>query len=122
LKSWLPSAGAVTSEISEETRFIDPGANFERVGCPFCGSDLSGWWEDAMERAGTGGFSDLAVVVPCCQTRTTLNDLRYEWPAGFARFVVKVQNPGRGAELTSEEIQQLEKLLGCELRQVLAHL
>ena len=122
LKSWLPSADAITSEISEQTRFIDPGTNLERVGCPFCGSALSDCWESAMESASARGFSDLEVVVPCCQTRTTLNDLRYEWPAGFARFVAEVRNPGRGAALTSEEIWQLEQILGCELRQVLAHL
>ena len=121
LRSWLPSAESITSDLSEETRFVDSGANLERVECPFCGGDLFGWWQDAMDEASARGFVALEVVVPCCHTETTLNDLRYEWPAGFARFVAEVRNPGRGEALTEEEIRQLEQLLGCKLRQVLAH-
>lgn len=74
-----------------------------------------------MEKASQHAFATLEVVVPCCQTGTTLNDLRYFWPAGFSRFVAEVRNPGRGEMLTGEEIRQLEQILGCELRQVLAH-
>jgi hypothetical protein len=121
LRSWLPSAEGITSELSEEAQFVDPGANLERVECPFCGADLFVWWQGAMDKAGERGFADLEVVVPCCHTKTTLNHLRYEWPAGFARFVAEVRNPGRGEALTREEIRQLGQLLGCELRQVLAH-
>jgi hypothetical protein len=121
LRSWLPSADGITSALSEETQFVDPGANFERIECPFCGGDLFNWWQGAMDEASAHGFAALEVVVPCCQAETTLNDLRYEWPAGFARFVAEVRNPRRGATLTRDEIQQLELLLGCELRQVMAH-
>ena len=121
LRSWLPSAESITSELNEEVRFVDPGANFDRVECSFCGADLFDWWQGAMDKASERGFADLEVVVPCCHTRTTLNDLCYEWPAGFARFVAEVRNPGRGEALTGEEVRQLEQLLGCELRQVLAH-
>jgi hypothetical protein len=121
LRSWLPAAEDITSELSAETRFIDPGANLEHVECPVCGADLFGWWQDAMDEASRQDFATLEIVVPCCQTNTTLNDLRYTWPAGFARFVAEVRNPGRGGLLTGDEIRQLEQALGCELRQVLAH-
>lgn len=121
LSSWLPSAGDITSDLSEEIRFVDPGANLERVECPSCKSDLFDWWQDAMEEASADGFRSLEVVVPCCQAETTLNDLRYKWPAGFARFVIELRNPGRGDALTEGELGQLENLLGCKLRQVLAH-
>lgn len=121
LRSWLTSADSITAELHEETQFVDPGGNLERVECPFCGGDLFGWWQDAMGEAGANGFAALDVVVPCCHVKTTLNDLRYEWPAGFARFIVAVRNPGRGEALAEEEVRQLEHLLGCKLRQVLAH-
>jgi hypothetical protein len=121
LRSWLPAAEDITSELREETQFVDPGANLERVECTFCGCNLFDWWQDAMDEASACGFATLEVVVPCCHTETTLNDLRYEWPAGFARFVAEVRNPGREEALTDEEIRQLEQILGCALRQVLAH-
>jgi hypothetical protein len=74
-----------------------------------------------MDEASAHGFVALQVIVPCCHIQTTLNDLRYKWPAGFARFIMEVRNPGRSEALTEEEIRQLEHLLGCKLRQVLAH-
>jgi hypothetical protein len=48
-----------------------------------------------MDASYRSAFEDLAVRTPCCHTDTTLNELDYDWPAGFARFVLEARNPGR---------------------------
>ncbi len=120
LKFLLPFAEDIYSVEMVGTRFFDPGADLQRVECPFCGKDLLRWWQGAMSRASVRGFKVLDVVTPCCQTETTLNDLRYERPAGFARFAMVVRDPGREVGLTDEEIRPVEDALGCRLRQVRA--
>src|SRR5438093_1118722 len=52
----------------------------------------------------------------------TLNDLRYVWPAGFARFVLQARNPGlQGAmDLPAVDRAALEAIVGCRLRTIWA--
>jgi len=73
-----------------------------------------------MDRASEGRFADLSVVLPCCGVVASLNDLRYEWPAGCARFVLEAMNPG-GPALSAAQVAQLEQLVGCPLRLIRAH-
>jgi hypothetical protein len=121
LRALVPDADAVHGEVHDGVVFVDPGGNFERVDCPACGAELTrNWWTRRLDRAarpGSGTFGDLAVTTPCCETRTTLNDLDYVWPAGFARAVVEARNPGRGW-LTPEERGQVEQAIGHPLREV----
>ena len=107
-------------ETTEEVRFIDQGSNFEGVYCPACSADLDQWWKEAMDRAWQTRFANLAAVVPCCGSATSLNDLRYVWPAGFARFVLEAKNPGI-TDLAHHDLAQLETTLGCRLRRIWAH-
>lgn len=117
--SLFPDADEISIDISEETIFVDPGENFERVLCPACGRVLEiDWWIEAMNTAAKDRFSLLDVQLPCCSLKTTLNDLCYEWPAGFARFVIQVRNPWK--DIDEQSIQQLEAILGCKLRIVKA--
>ena len=55
-----------------------------------------GWWSEQMGQASHASFTNLAVLAPCCGTKTTLNDLTYDWPAGFAQAELSVLNPQRG--------------------------
>ncbi len=55
----------------------------------------------AMDRAHDAQFGDLAVIVPCCEMRFSLDDLCYEWPAGFARFLLEARSPEN--DLTEEQ-------------------
>ena len=108
----------VTSDTSDEVRFVDQGENFEQLRCPFCEAELdSEWWKDAMDRAYETHFENLKVRVPCCGRETSLNDLDYRGPAGFARFLLEVENPS-GDELEAQYIAQLEGVLGTKLRQI----
>ncbi|KUJ35856.1 hypothetical protein ADL25_35140 [Streptomyces sp. NRRL F-5122] len=67
------------------------------------------------------GFSTLLVAVPCCEVQTSLNDLVYDWPMGFARFRIEVLYPNR-AWLTGEELARVADALGHPVRQILIHI
>jgi hypothetical protein len=120
LSNYLPGIDEIDYEVTETIRFIDQGGNWERVLCPVCGTELDTvWWQEAMDTASQTGFTDLSVNLPCCYARSSLNDLQYEWPAGFARFVLKARNPR--ADLDDGELKSLEQVLKCKLRKIWAH-
>ena len=119
LRSLLPDSEQVAGELWGETRFVDPGENFESIHCPSCGVEVhEPWWADAMDVAFANGFTDLAIVLPCCSTLSSLHDLDYRWAAGFARFVLEAAEPNIGEPLGPEAVAALEDVLGTRLRQI----
>ena len=121
LLSKFPDADRTHSETHDEIQFIDAGSNFENITCPACGKEISmDWWSEAMARAHESQFTNLDVVVPCCNTRTTLNDLHYHSPQGFARLIISVINPD-ASEMDEKTKSELEQILGCPLRIIWAH-
>ena len=113
-------ADDVSARYTEEVAFVDAGENFEAVFCPLCNKELDqDWWGEAMEHASLTEFTDLTVRAPCCQGSTNLNDLRYEMPQGFSRFVLEVLNPNVAA-VPDAVVAELQKLLGCEIQVVWA--
>lgn len=121
LRSALPEADAFRAQVETEVVFVDAGGNFESVSCPICERPLDdGWWSTAMERASGTGFSDLSVELPCCGGSTSLNELRYRMPQGFARCVLEIMNP-HVATIPERLATQLREALCCELRFVWAH-
>jgi hypothetical protein len=122
LASLLPESSQVTLDVRDQVGFVDQGANFESVGCPACGASIDlDWWQGAMDKALDAAGGDLSVSPPCCGKATSLNDLRYVQPAGFARFTLEAMNPNRSGNLEPAQVKQLESLLGCTLRQIWAH-
>ena len=120
LRAALPRAEEVTVRVTETMRFIDPGSNLERILCPACAKDLDrAWWQGHMDHASTREFHNLRVTTPCCSTATSLDRLDYEWPAGFARFVLEASNPNV-SELPGQQMRALGRMLGCRLRQIWA--
>ena len=112
----VPEADEVTTILHHDPVFVDAGENTERIACPFCDADLSGeWWGTAMDDASRHAFRDLEVVTPCCSRRVSLNDLRYEWPAGFALVVLEARNPNV-TRLDEDDLIRLEEVLGARLR------
>ena len=78
------------------------------------------WWGQEMDRVyQVNGFQDLNILLPCCQRTSSLNDLIYDWPAGFARFLLEARSPE--GDLTHEQIALFESLLGCSIRKIWAH-
>jgi hypothetical protein len=118
LEGWLHRAEHVTETVTEDVRFVDPGKNLERILCPACGAAIDRrWWEDALAISKLKSFRNLRVTTPCCRAVSSLNDLDYEWPAGFARFVLEASNPNV-SELPGQQLRSLSRILGCKLRQI----
>lgn len=120
LCSLLPGAEEAELKVSETPEFVDCGGNFEGVFCPFCGADLADSWSDYMERWWKGDHRVLDMETPCCGRATTLNDLNYPWPQGFACVRFKFMNPA--GLLGAEECAQIEAALGTPIQVIWAHL
>jgi hypothetical protein len=122
LRALLPHAERIEAVTHERIGFVDPGGNFEGVFCPHCGSEITDNWRDWIDSAyHRSHFEELRVVTQCCSRESDLNSLRYEWPAGFARFKLAARNPGSGW-LEASAQTAIETVLGCKLRQILAHI
>ena len=95
--------------------FIDCGENLERITCPICNADLPfDWWSEAMDVCYENGFSDLSVTLHCCSKTSSLNDLIYDFPCGFAKQEITITEPSAiPDDLTVKEI---ESILGEKVR------
>ena len=101
-------------------QFIDCGENYERIGCPNCGTEITiPQWHEWMDEDWhcEEGFHLHWHVTPCCETKLTLNDLVYEWPQGFAHWFVGARNPGRGP-LAADDVTALEEVAGLRLKAI----
>jgi hypothetical protein len=122
LRRFAPDAEAVKEEATPEVRFMDCGENFERVLCPACGAELDAeWWRDRVDEEMNAGCPLQPLEMPCCQTKANLNELKYEWSQGFARFSLEAMNPNI-FDLTAEQVKALEAALGCRIRKILQHI
>jgi len=117
----------VTCEFYERVTLIDAGENTSQISCPHCDGEVSReWFLDLVEENYVETGEDLTlrdVTVPCCGWVVPLDELRYEWPVGFARFEVCIMNPTRANkyELDAGELDRVGALLGHPVTQVLAH-
>ncbi|MEP7362692.1 MAG: hypothetical protein ABI972_05505 [Acidobacteriota bacterium] len=121
LNQLVPLAAERRVRQGDEVQFVDQGENFERVLCPHCGNDLTDQWLPWMETSSQSRFVVRTIVLPCCSRHADLNDLEYKWPAGFAKAILELENPDPAEFLDSEALKNLERLLRCKIRQVLAH-
>ena len=121
-RSTIANVGLVSCQTWDEVQFFDPGANLERVVCPKCRAEIAiEKWQIWMNSAFASQFANLAIQTTCCQAEADLNALVYEWPAGFARMCLEVHSKDPGSDLTDRAILELERVLGCQLRQVFVH-
>jgi hypothetical protein len=117
-----PDAREVAARTYDEITFIDCGGNFEGINCPSCGAEVSvPWWQEAIEHAYESRFVRPEVTMTCCGTPTSLNELRYKWPMGLARWELVASSPRRMA-LKAEEVEELEEAVGYPLRQIWTHI
>jgi hypothetical protein len=119
LASFFPEDASIYVRITDQVEFVDQGANFEAIFCPFCNSLIDeDWWEEAMEAAHQLRFKDLTIVTPCCRLPSSLNSLVYWLPAGFSRFAMVVRNPQK--DIGKEQIELIGDTLGCEVKKIWA--
>jgi hypothetical protein len=120
LKKGLPQAGNVEFRLSGHVEFINSGALFERIHCPLCRHEIYiETWDEWMERALTEQFQTLSIQTPCCKKEASLNDLVYDQPQGFARFVLEARLPEM-VDLPGGLLPGLEKTLNTSLRLIWA--
>lgn len=116
------SADEVTHEFYDKVTVIDSGVNTESAKCRRCSGRVDLAWVCEVIGQRADDLSQLDVVLPCCGETSSLNDLEYDWPMGFASFEICVLNGTRAPyELQPDELERLGSLLGCSVRQVLAH-
>ena len=108
--------------VRDEIEFVSGMENFEGAFCPFCGTRIDDdWWGNAFDHASKVKFRDLAILSPCCGRSTSLNDLDYRFPAGFARFSLSIHDPNLEG-FSPISVRRIGETLGCAIRQVWEHL
>ena len=121
-RSIAPRSDEIKEEATHEIRFIDCGGNFERIACPDCDTDVDlDWWRKKMDEESDAQFSLKPVSLPCCSAMRSLDQLKYEWPQGFARFSVEAMNPDI-PNLTADQLSAFEAVLGCRVRMIFRHI
>jgi len=103
-------------------KFVDQGFPGLSIHCPLCRQKLTAeWWKAVLSKAFDGeGFTDLIVVVPCCQNPVSLDDLVYDPLVGFARYGLEARSPNVYDERAREILSELEKVLDAPLRRIWA--
>ena len=120
LAVFVPKSTEITSHRYENIQFVDAGSNWEAIHCPGCRAILEDdTWKDLVDQASVTHFVNLSLVMPCCGVISSLNDLSYGWPVGFARFVLQARDPD--GQLNGEQLRLLERILGCRLRTIWTH-
>jgi hypothetical protein len=105
---------------TENIEFVDQGANFESMNCNLCGQLIDDeTWQDAMDMAYETHFENLAFTTPCCAQTSSLNNILYTWPAGFAKFCISILNPAVDAE--QHQLAEIERILGISIKKIWAH-
>lgn len=112
----------ISSVLTKNVEFIDSGENFESVSCNLCGLNIDiENWQEAMDKAYQTSFVDRAFVTPCCQRQTSLNDLEYEMPSGFSKYVIELIDPTIEDNQKTELIKNLKIILGQDMELIWAH-
>ena len=123
LRKHYHSDEPIAGEVSPRAKFHNPLANLESVSCPYCNSDLTdtffAWCDELADEEGE--LEAVDVEVPCCGRTASLNNLKFEMPAGFSRFSISLMNPNV-FEISPPHVEELQKILGATLRQVFIHL
>ena len=117
-----PDADDINIKVGDRIRFFDCGGNFERVLCPSCNAEIPiAWWQLRMDEDYEDNSFKLAqYLTPCCNAVHTLQQLRYQWSQGFARFAIEVMNPNIG-ELSDRHQTEFETIVGTRLHIVYQH-
>lgn len=114
-------ADDVKTFVYETPVFVDCGSNLKTISCPHCGKGLDfSWWGESMDTASEDNFKELSVIMPCCGKESTLNDLLYDFPCGFACIEFDIFNPSTNFD--NKTLSIIMDLLGNPIRMVHAHI
>jgi hypothetical protein len=101
--------------VHEVLTFFDAGTNGSAF-CPNCDEPIDieflMEWEEEDEDE-TLGYKFERRQLPCCNKAFTLRELKYDFDQGFGYFCLEAL---LNSTLSSEEIAEFQKILGCPLR------
>jgi hypothetical protein len=121
VSSLCPHAQEIAKSGSETVLFYDCGSNLEAISCPHCGTSQMDWFfEEVARKYEESKLQDIQVQMPCCSKKSSLNDLHFDFPAGFASAGIEVLNPVRDW-LTTAELDQVAASFGHSVKQIFAH-
>lgn len=107
----------INAECNDYPQFVDCGAYLETIHYPKCGIEIDwGWWGNAMDEASESSFRFLDVEMPCCKEIVSLNDLKYYYDCGFACSLIEIYNPFPKLEIDQSYINEIQKILGTEVK------
>lgn len=91
----LTSTEDITFTNFGSVQFIDCGEEPEHIFCPWCGRELDiEFWQEAMDKAYKGdSFGSLGLRMLYCNLPSSLEELIYVKPCGFATFKIEIHNP-----------------------------
>lgn len=114
-------ADDIKTFIYETPVFVDCGSNLKTISCPHCGTQLDfSWWGESMDTASENNFKELSIIMPCCGKESTLNDLLYDFPCGFACIEFDILNPSTNFD--NQVLSTIKDLLGNPILVVHAHI
>lgn len=118
-----PPGTKIESSVTDAIKLVDCGSNLEKVNCPSCKSDIKieTWLKWMDSDFGDQGFDLKTHKMDCCGKQHTLNELKYTYPMGFARFVLTAYDP-QVDYLTSDELVEFARILDCPIRVVYKYL
>jgi len=118
LAGFVRQADQIHITVNETPIFVDAGARLTHATCPRCQHRFATSWQAIVERAAEHPFRTLDGMMPCWGTTLSLNDLQYDRPAGWARFLIEAVNP-KVEVLSIVQMRELEHILDCSMRQIL---
>ena len=108
--------------LNNEMIFVDCGANFEKVICPLCDSQIDiEYWQECMDSAYETKFKDLSFKTNCCNKTSDLNSLKYIGNSGFAKSMISVYSADLENDDESRILKNLKDLSGIEFKVIYAH-
>jgi hypothetical protein len=121
VSSLCPRAQEVVKSEPGKVMFYDCGSNLESISCPHCGASQMDWFfEETSRKYDESRLQNIQVQMPCCSAMSSLNDLRFEFPAGLASAGIEVLNPDR-KWLSAAELEQVAASFGHPIKQIFAH-
>jgi hypothetical protein len=109
--------------VYKRVRYFHCGGNFEYIKCPFCETDIDiETWQNWMDIDFDGeGFILNSYKLPCCGNSCALNELKYHFPQGFARFQLKALDYSIG-QFSPDQLEKFTQILGCKIHVIYQHI
>ena len=112
----------IKSTLNKTVEFIDSGSNFESLVCNVCGQNMEiEDWQNAMDRAYQNSFTDLTFRTSCCDNKTSLNELNYDKPMAFSKYLIEIVNPEIANFEQDEFLKNINSLIGQKTRLIWTH-